>query len=112
MQGVEFWIANTDKQALAGAPVDQAHRIQMGDHITRGLGAGGNPAVGKTAAEESRALIEAAVCGADMVFVTVSASYSGMVFVTVSASHSDLVFVTVSASFLTWALSLGWVLAA
>ncbi len=68
LTGVEFWVMNTDSQVLdnAGTP----HRVQLGHKITRGLGAGGNPAVGQKSAEESRDDIMAALEGADMVFIT------------------------------------------
>ncbi|KAI8472295.1 MAG: plastid division protein FtsZ2 [Monoraphidium minutum] len=68
--GVEFWVANTDAQALAASPVDARNRIQIGGQLTRGLGAGGNPDIGLKAAQESRVELEAALEGADMVFVT------------------------------------------
>ncbi|MBD2138006.1 cell division protein FtsZ [Anabaena sp. FACHB-1237] len=66
--GVEFWSINTDAQALtlAGAP----SRLQIGQKLTRGLGAGGNPAIGQKAAEESRDEIATALEGADLVFIT------------------------------------------
>ncbi len=66
--GVEFIAVNTDGQALAksNAPV----RIRIGNGATRGLGSGGDPAVGARAAEESREVIQTALEGADMVFVT------------------------------------------
>ena len=66
--GVEFWSINTDAQALtmAAAPC----RLQIGQKLTRGLGAGGNPAIGQKAAEESRDEIAAALEGADLVFIT------------------------------------------
>ncbi|CAI5943048.1 unnamed protein product [Closterium sp. NIES-64] len=70
MQGVEFWVLNTDRQAMALSPVDNTHCIQIGGALTRGLGAGGNPRIGESAAEESRDVVQAAVAGADMVFVT------------------------------------------
>ncbi|XAR60136.1 Tubulin GTPase [Bertholletia excelsa] len=70
MQGVEFWIVNTDVQAIKMSPVSSANRLQIGQEITRGLGAGGNPDIGMNAANESKAAIEKAVSGADMVFVT------------------------------------------
>jgi cell division protein FtsZ len=68
LPGVEFISANTDFQVLQKslAPV----KVQLGPQLTRGLGAGGNPEVGYQAAEESRAEIEAALQGADMVFLT------------------------------------------
>ncbi|KAH7287669.1 hypothetical protein KP509_32G068700 [Ceratopteris richardii] len=70
MKGVEFWIVNTDLQALKMSPLPAGNRLQIGAQLTRGLGAGGNPEIGMSAAEESRALVEEAVRGADMVFVT------------------------------------------
>lgn len=70
VQGVEFWVMNTDLQALAISPVDGPHKIQIGQQLTRGLGAGGKPEVGQRAAEESTLEIEAALTGTDMVFVT------------------------------------------
>jgi cell division protein FtsZ len=68
IHGVEFIAVNTDAQALAitEAPV----RLQIGEKITRGLGAGGDHNVGQKAAEESRDEIKELVAGADMVFVT------------------------------------------
>jgi len=70
MKGVEFWIVNTDVQAMKMSPVSSANRLQIGRDLTRGLGAGGNPEIGTNAANESKAAIEEAVSGADMVFVT------------------------------------------
>ncbi|KAI7729392.1 hypothetical protein M8C21_024329 [Ambrosia artemisiifolia] len=70
MTGVEFWIVNTDVQALRLSPVFPEQRLQIGEELTRGLGAGGNPDVGMNAAKESRESIEEAVYGSDMVFVT------------------------------------------
>ncbi|KAJ8431503.1 hypothetical protein Cgig2_003252 [Carnegiea gigantea] len=70
MKGVEFWIVNTDIQAMRMSPVFSENRLQIGEELTRGLGAGGNPEIGMNAAKESRAAIEEAVDGADMVFVT------------------------------------------
>lgn len=68
MRGVEFIAANTDLQALkrSQAPV----KIQLGPKSTRGLGAGGNPQVGQSAAEESWKDLAHALRGADMVFLT------------------------------------------
>ncbi|CAK9151989.1 unnamed protein product [Ilex paraguariensis] len=71
MKGVEFWIVNTDIQAMKMSPVFPEHRLQIGQELTRGLGAGGNPDIGTNAAKESKEAIEDAVYGADMVFVTV-----------------------------------------
>ncbi len=68
IQGVEFICANTDAQALKNS---SAHTlIQLGDNITRGLGAGANPEIGRRSAEEDRDRIKAALSGADMVFIT------------------------------------------
>lgn len=72
MNGVEFWIVNTDVQALRMSPVFPEHRLPIGQELTRGLGAGGNPDIGMNAAKESKESIEEAVYGSDMVFVTVS----------------------------------------
>ncbi|PZE22646.1 cell division protein FtsZ [Paenibacillus xerothermodurans] len=68
VRGVEFITVNTDAQALHTSKADQ--KLQIGDKLTRGLGAGANPEVGKKAAEESRELILNTLKGADMVFVT------------------------------------------
>ena len=68
VQGVEFIAVNTDAQALKLS--EAAVKLQIGAKLTRGLGAGANPEVGKKAAEESREQIEEALRGADMVFVT------------------------------------------
>jgi cell division protein FtsZ len=66
--GVEFWSINTDAQALAQASA--LKRLQMGQKLTRGLGAGGNPAIGQKAAEESRDEIAHAIENSDLVFIT------------------------------------------
>jgi cell division protein FtsZ len=68
IEGVDFWIANTDAQALAKSSAE--FRIQLGTQLTKGLGAGANPEVGKRAAQEDRARIQEALEGADMVFIT------------------------------------------
>lgn len=68
MQNVEFIAINTDGQALNLSKAES--KIQIGEKLTRGLGAGANPEIGKKAAEESREQIEDAIQGADMVFVT------------------------------------------
>ncbi|XP_027173627.1 cell division protein FtsZ homolog 2-2, chloroplastic [Coffea eugenioides] len=70
MKGVEFWIVNTDVQAMRMSPVFSEQRLQIGQELTRGLGAGGNPDIGMNAAKESKEAIEDAVYGSDMVFVT------------------------------------------
>lgn len=67
--GVEFWCLNTDAQAINRVP-ESIKTLQIGNDVTRGLGAGGMPDIGKRAAEESRADIAEVVAGADMVFVT------------------------------------------
>lgn len=66
--GIEFWALNTDAQALSNAGAPQ--RLQIGQKITRGLGAGGNPAIGQKAAEESREEIAHALENTDLVFIT------------------------------------------
>ncbi|NMC13251.1 MAG: cell division protein FtsZ [Chloroflexi bacterium] len=66
--GVEFIAANTDHQALNNIPAPV--KIQLGPRVTRGLGAGGDPAIGKAAAQESAKEIADALAGADMVFLT------------------------------------------
>lgn len=68
LSGVDFICANTDLQALNKNPA-QTH-IQLGEKLTRGLGAGSNPSVGEQAAEESKQAIEEALTGAEMVFIT------------------------------------------
>ena len=67
IEGVEFFAVNTDAQALRKTAVGQT--IQIGNGITKGLGAGANPEVGRTAAEEDRDALRAALEGADMVFI-------------------------------------------
>ncbi|WNS79801.1 cell division protein FtsZ [Domibacillus sp. DTU_2020_1001157_1_SI_ALB_TIR_016] len=68
VQGVDFIAVNTDAQALNLSKAEV--KMQIGNKLTRGLGAGANPEVGKKAAEESKEQIEEALKGADMVFVT------------------------------------------
>lgn len=68
VQGVEFIVANTDLQALEMMSAET--KIQLGPKLTRGLGAGANPEVGRKSAEESEEAIAEALQGADMVFVT------------------------------------------
>src|SRR6476620_3793684 len=68
VQGVEFIAVNTDAQALNLSKADV--KMQIGAALTRGLGAGANPEVGREAAEESRGQIQEVLQGADMVFVT------------------------------------------
>lgn len=68
MMGIEFIAVNTDAQALLLA--DTPHRLRIGDKLTRGLGAGGNPSVGAKAAEENSEDLYEALKGSDMVFIT------------------------------------------
>ncbi len=68
IQGVEFVAINTDAQALLSHP--SPTKVQIGEALTKGLGAGGNPEVGKQAAEESVQKIEDVLQDADMVFLT------------------------------------------
>ncbi len=68
LRGVEFIAVNTDKQALALSKAPT--KIQIGEKLTKGLGAGANPEVGKKAAEESREEIANVMDGADLIFVT------------------------------------------
>ena len=68
IRGVEFVAVNTDAQALAISDADI--KVHIGTDITKGLGAGANPEVGKESAEDSRDEIKAALAGADMVFIT------------------------------------------
>ena len=68
VSGVEFWSVNTDAQALAQSAAPK--RLQVGQKLTRGLGAGGNPAIGQKAAEESRDEISTALENSDLVFIT------------------------------------------
>lgn len=67
IEGVEFICANTDAQALKNSSANSV--IQLGEGITRGLGAGANPEVGRRAAEEDREKIRNSLNGADMVFI-------------------------------------------
>ena len=68
LQGVEFIAANTDAQALSRnlAPL----KLQLGGRLTKGLGAGANPEIGRQAAVEDRDMLREALAGADMVFIT------------------------------------------
>ena len=66
---VEYYAMNTDAQHLFRC--DVSHRIALGQNLTRGLGAGAQPELGRQAAEESRAEIQKAVEGADMVFLAI-----------------------------------------
>ncbi|MGD2167033.1 MAG: cell division protein FtsZ, partial [Gammaproteobacteria bacterium] len=68
IEGVDFICANTDAQALKGADVKAG--IQIGSNITKGLGAGANPDVGRQAAMEDRERLQEVIAGADMLFIT------------------------------------------
>jgi cell division protein FtsZ len=68
LQGVEFIVANTDIQALKASPVN--NKIQLGARLTKGLGAGADPQVGRQAAEEDPEDILEQLAGADMIFIT------------------------------------------
>lgn len=68
LEGVEFIAINTDAQALESSLAHQ--RIQIGNALTKGLGAGANPEIGRQAAIDDRDLVEDALKGADMVFIT------------------------------------------
>ncbi len=68
LRGVDFVAVNTDKQALAQSKAEQ--KIQIGEKLTKGLGAGAQPSVGRNAAEESREEISKMIKGSDLVFIT------------------------------------------
>ena len=68
VEGVEFIVANTDAQAMKAIPADRT--LQLGGGITKGLGAGANPDVGRNAAMEDRDAIADLLMGTDMVFIT------------------------------------------
>ncbi len=68
LRGIEFVVANTDAQALLSSSAER--RIQMGTHVTEGLGAGSQPNIGAAAAEEAMADIKAHLSGSHMVFIT------------------------------------------
>ena len=68
LKSVDFIVDNTDLQVLNNSLAE--HKIQIGEELTNGLGAGANPQIGKEAALESKAELETAIDGADMVFIT------------------------------------------
>ena len=68
LEGVEFICANTDAQALKRSQART--QLQLGAHITKGLGAGANPEVGRASAEEDRDRIAEMIQGANMLFIT------------------------------------------
>src|SRR5687767_2010270 len=68
LSGVDFLAMNTDRQVLGISLAP--HKLPLGENLTRGLGAGGNPDIGRSAAEESKSEIKKAMEGSDMVFIT------------------------------------------
>lgn len=68
IKGVDFIVVNTDVQALSQSKAQL--KIQIGEQLTRGLGSGGNPEIGRKAAEESSEKLKQQLCGADMIFLT------------------------------------------
>ncbi|MCD6569226.1 MAG: cell division protein FtsZ [Deltaproteobacteria bacterium] len=68
LEGVDFLVSNTDVQTLKASM--SSSRVQLGANLTKGLGAGGNPEIGRSAAEESEEEIRSSLQGADMVFIT------------------------------------------
>ena len=67
LEGVSFRVLNTDAQALLQSSADR--RVQLGQNLTRGLGAGGNPSIGQKAAEESKDELQQRLEGSDLVFI-------------------------------------------
>ena len=67
LEGVSFRVLNTDAQALLQSSAER--RVQLGQNLTRGLGAGGNPSIGQKAAEESREELQQSLEGSDLVFI-------------------------------------------
>ena len=67
LEGVSFRVLNTDAQALLQSSAEK--RVQLGQNLTRGLGAGGNPSIGQKAAEESRDELQQSLEGSDLVFI-------------------------------------------
>ena len=67
LDGVSFRVLNTDAQALLQSAAES--RVQLGQNLTRGLGAGGNPSIGQKAAEESKEELQQALEGSDLVFI-------------------------------------------
>ena len=70
VEGVEFFCVNTDYQALKNNSVSNAEAVQLGANVTKGLGAGANPEIGRQAALEDRERLVDLLQGADMVFIT------------------------------------------
>ena len=72
--GVEFLVANTDVQSLELSPCPQ--KLQIGTSLTKGLGAGSNPEIGRKAAEENEENLHEILSGADMVFITAGMAFA------------------------------------
>ena len=70
VDGIEYWAINSDHQALSRSKAKGAKTLSIGATVTRGLGAGGDPAKGQLAAEENMAELAEIVEGADLVFIT------------------------------------------
>lgn len=97
IRGVEFVAVNTDAQALALSDADE--KVHIGTDLTKGLGAGANPEVGKQAAEDSRNDIKQALTGADMVFITAGeggGTGSGAAPIVADVAKNDLGALTVA----------------
>ena len=75
LEGVGYRVLNTDAQALIQSQAQQ--RLQLGQTLTRGLGAGGNPTIGQKAAEESRTDLHDALQGSDLVFIAAGTQSAG-----------------------------------
>ena len=70
VDGIEYWAINSDHQALSRSKAKGAKTLSIGATVTRGLGAGGDPAKGQLAAEENMAELAEIVEGADLIFIT------------------------------------------
>ena len=75
LEGVSFRVLNTDAQALLQSSAER--RIQLGQNLTRGLGAGGNPSIGQKAAEESKDELQQSLEGSDLVFIAAMGGGTG-----------------------------------
>ena len=93
IKGVEFISVNTDRQALQLSKASS--RIQIGEKITRGLGAGANPDIGAQSAEESKSEIAEALRGADMVFVTAGTGTGAAPIVAATAKEMGILTIGV-----------------
>ena len=67
LEGVSFRVLNTDAQALLQSSAER--RVQLGQNLTRGLGAGGNPSIGQKAAEESSDSLHQSLVGSDLAYI-------------------------------------------